>query len=347
LPPSSRLHAAVDALQQLLVDASAAACGLTRWRDPWRSGAVRAPWWLPSSAALDAQRAAVDAARRAADRAALVEPPLKVKERLDRKLTETRAELDAAMRARNFMQCLALQKAIDQLKFDRKNIPGLSEEIIAVVKLQGYCRALAAKSLVREKRFLKSLPPPPWQTHVDPRSGVPYYFNPYTDGSTWQLVETGDALRAAQDAAEATRRRRAVRAARAADDGASLDTVESCGASLGGGGKSAADVDDDGFTLATQTSDPGSLQSAGASPRAAAKRRGAELLSPELRGKPPHLSGLSESEHEARQAVAWPTKPRGLVAVQLAVPFDVERKVDAETTAACPSLALLSVLSSI
>ena len=46
--------------------------------DPWQSGAVKTPWWLPTSAALEAQRAALEAALSAKAAAELVEPPLKV-----------------------------------------------------------------------------------------------------------------------------------------------------------------------------------------------------------------------------------------------------------------------------
>ena len=78
LAPNSRLHGVVDALQQVLVDSCASACGTAFVDNPWQDGNVRVPWWLPSSAELEAQRAALDAAQRAAEEAALVEPPLKV-----------------------------------------------------------------------------------------------------------------------------------------------------------------------------------------------------------------------------------------------------------------------------
>ena len=118
-----------------------------------------------------------------------------IKERLDRRLFEVKKELDAAMKARNFMQCLALQKVVDQLKFERKNIPGLSEEMLAIERLQGFGRFILAMRAVRERRFLRLLPPPPWQTHRCPNSGVTYYFNPYTDQTTWDREATGGDLR--------------------------------------------------------------------------------------------------------------------------------------------------------
>lgn len=268
-----------------------------------------------------------------------------MKERLSRKLTETKGELDVAMRARNFMQCMALQKTIDQIRFELKNIPGLSEEIMAIVKLQGYCRSLIARHQVKEKRFLRSLPPPPWQTHRDPHSGYTYYFNPYSDTSTWQLLDTGAELRRAMEKEEARRKRRALRAARAEDDddddNFTLDTIESnslssTGDQLGGLllGGGANNEDGDNSTVASRFSDqqPSSpLTAAGGagSPLTSPQKqgRGAELLSPELQGKPRDLSGLSESEHMAQQALVWPKKPNDLVAVQLAVPFDEHRKV--------------------
>jgi len=267
-----------------------------------------------------------------------------VKERLSRKLTESKGELDVATRARNFMQCMALQKTIDQIKFELKNIPGLSEEIMAVVRLQGYCRSLIARHQVKEKRFLKSLPPSPWQTHRDPHSGYTYYFNPYTDTSTWQLLDTGAEQRKAMQKEEARRKRRALRAARAEEDdddeedNRTLDTIESMSLASTGHprgmlGADANNVDGDNSTVVSRFSDqqPTSPLTAagGGSPLASPLKqgRGAELLSPELQGKPRDLSGLSESEHMAHQALVWPTKPKDLVAVQLAVPFDVHRKV--------------------
>jgi hypothetical protein len=78
LAPDSRLRGVVDTLQQVLVDTCATTCGTAFVTNPWQDGQVRVPWWFPSSAALEAQRAALDAAQRAAEEAALVEPPLKV-----------------------------------------------------------------------------------------------------------------------------------------------------------------------------------------------------------------------------------------------------------------------------
>ncbi len=137
-----------------------------------------APWWLPTEGKIKAaEEAAAERARLAVEEAAKAESPLAARDRIDAKLKEVKAALAASMRARNFMQCVDLQAMVDLLKKDRAAIPGLSEEMEAAVVLQSLARMILARPKVRERRFQRLLPPDPWQTHIDPNSGLTYWWD--------------------------------------------------------------------------------------------------------------------------------------------------------------------------
>ena len=52
----------------------------------------------------------------------------------------------------------------------------------------------------------------------------------------------------------------------------------------------------------------------------------ADLLGPELLGRPRDLSAMTEAAALELMGTQWPSKPQGLTAVVLAVPFDLLRK---------------------
>ena len=239
--------------------------------------------------------------------AAAAEPPVVTAERIDKRIEKAKAELEIAMRDRDFSACVSLQKYIEKLKDERKHIPGLSWEIESITKIQCIGRKYLARLTYHKKVFRSKLPPPPWQTHVDEHSGFEYFFEPYSNESTWDINDTVETLRA---------QLKAVADHKAKLEELGLDSDDELPEE-----KEAKENEQRGLVS------PGKQQPEGTGP-ATSPFLGSESqrgVSQRADGSPVNGDPVSPDDMPEEEPIVWPTRPDGMVSIYLDVEWDKMR----------------------